>query len=502
MTRALLVAGVVLLAVAVATGCDGARTGAQSGAPTSSPTDSPRAATAVAVPSPAGDERNPASGIDGAARVGPAITGGLRPLGRYPFDALVTAGPIRWGDAVLVGTATGEVASMSVHGRGMEWTVEFGLSVSALAAGPRAVYVAEGPRLHALQPRTGRAIWSAELPAPVVTGLTVAESALYAGLSSGEVAAVASGDGSFLWRARIGERPVGRIVAGEAMLYVAGEAGTLAAIDASNGASVWSYAVDSQPAGAPVVRADGIAAVTVTGTVVLLDHDGDGESWSAGISPVLVPPVVHDETIVVADGTGRIRAHASDGSPLWQRDLSAHLAGAPLQAADIVVAADAGGGVVAVDVRTGEEISRLVFESAPAGDAVFHDGLVYWALRDGSVRAIGLDGALGDLPRFTAEGTWAIPESGTFRLSDEQVSLRMRSQRDAVFEIAVASTPARELDVRVETDDGRIIVSNAGWAAAGRVRAVLGAGVSYQLIVGQPSPSRDLIVTVGIEQLR
>ena len=501
MIRTLFVAGAVMIVALIATGCDGLRPGPQAGAAASDPGNTPAGRSAEPAPPLERDEWGMSHG-NGVTDPGAAITGGLRPLARYPFDTFVSAGPVRWGDAVLVGAASGEVVSMSVHGRGVDWTAAFALPVSALASSPRGIFVAEGTRLHALHPRSGRIAWTVDLPSEAVTGLTLTEAALHVGLESLEVAAFALYDGSLLWRTPIGERPVDRLVEADAVLYVAGDAGTLVAIDASNGAGLWTHEMSAQPAGAPVVREDGIAAVAVDGTVTLVDHEGDAESWNAGVSPVLVPPVVHDDTIVVADGAGRIRAYSSDGSPRWRRDLPAHLAGTPLQVADILVAADARGGVVAIDLRTGTETSRLVFGSALTGDAAVYDGRVYWALRDGSVRAIGLDGALGDLPRFTAEGTWAIPENGTFRLVDEQVSLRMRSQRDAVFEILVASTPAQELEIRVETDDGRLIASNEGWAGAGSVRAVLGAGVSYQLIVGQSAPTRDLILTVDIEQLQ
>ena len=94
MIRRLQVAAAVMALVLAATGCDGRLPGPHAGGAPSESGGTPAGGSAEPAPSFEGDDwgMSPGHQTAGAAA---AVTGGLRPLARYPFDTFVSAGPVR-----------------------------------------------------------------------------------------------------------------------------------------------------------------------------------------------------------------------------------------------------------------------------------------------------------------------------------------------------------------------------------------------------------------------
>ncbi|MFW6313008.1 MAG: PQQ-binding-like beta-propeller repeat protein, partial [Spirochaetota bacterium] len=284
--------------------------------------------------------------------------------------------------------------------------------------------------------------------------------------------------------------------------------GALHAIAATSGEILWSHGPTGSLAAGPALDAGRVATVTIDGEVTIYGAEGflskwNLDEWDLDAEAVLVAPIWHDGRLLVVDGAGTVFCLTESGELLWQYELRAHLAGIPVRVGDALLLGEAGGGLVSVDLRSGTEIGRVSFGSQLKGEAALYDDSLWWALGDGSVREIGFDGEHRETPLLTAEGSWVLPETGTFRLEDERVSLTMRSGRDAVFEITVTSAPSEDLVLRVVSAEGAEVATNMGKVTLSRtVRAALDAGVTYELVISRPNPRGEITVSVQTRQLQ
>ncbi len=429
-----------------------------------------------------------------------SVAGGMRPASVYVFDEPASTAPVLWGDLLIVGTAGGSVLAVGVESGAVQWRADLGSPVSAMAVDEEAVYGAAHDRISALDPRSGAITWTTGVGSPVVTALTATEGRLYAGLAGLEVVAVSASDGLIVWSAPVEGRPVDRIVARSASVYCAAE-GVLVSLDAATGERRWIERMEQGGVAGPSVGAGRVFAVGVNGDVVIRDEDGADLRWAVEAAPILVSPIEYRDSLVIADGAGRIHAHSLSGEPLWTFDLPMHLAGVPVRLGDVLIVGDAGGGVFAIDLNEASAVSRFSLRSAVEGEAAFWNDTLFWALRDGTVRSMRVDGSPLEIPRLTGDRTWVIPEGGTFDLGDDEIVLSMRAQREATFEISVTSTPPQDLSIRVESGEGATIASSSPQAWGARVRVVLDAGVSYQLVIARASGGGESTVTLEIEQL-
>jgi outer membrane protein assembly factor BamB len=439
------------------------------------------------------------------------VSGGLRPERLHETRSLTTTDPAVWGDVVIAGDADGLVRAWALEDGAELWRVELEEAVAALAADASSLFIAAGSELRRVSPVDGEERWSVRLQGDsgrgagtVTTRLTASATALYLGLSGGTVASLSREDGSVRWSRRVPGTPVDRVVVADGVAHVALAGGDLYAFSAPDGERLWSHRTEGTFASAPAYAAGRLAAISAEGDVVVLDSSGSVlEQWRLDAAPVLTAPIWHDEGLVCADGEGAIRAFEADGSPRWEFGLTSHLAGIPARLGDILLLGESTGGAVSLDLRTGEPIARVALGAAPVGEASLVEGVLYWVLRDGSVRPISVNAESRQVPLFTSEGSWVLPESGTFRLRDERVSLRMRSERDAVFEITVSAAPSEELVLRVVDDDGTTVATNMGKVTLERsIRAPLDAGVSYELVVSRPDATGEITISIETIQLQ
>lgn len=432
------------------------------------------------------------------------VSGGLRPVATVGFAALITTAPVRWGDTLIVGTASGELVATDVDESDELWRARFDGAIDALATTSTAVFAAAGTALHRVSPVTGEVEWSVSLESTrAATPLTVTQSTLYLGLVDGSVIARDREDGTGRWRTPVGGTPVGRMALIDGRLHLATEAGDLVSVDGAEGSVEWRHELAGAVAAGPADLAGRIAAVTIGGEVVVVGLGGETyASWRVEAAPFLAPPVGSADRLVVVDGAGSVYAFEPDGTPVWQRTLGVHLAGDPGRVGDVLFVGEASGAMVAISMRSGEIIARVAFGAAPAGEAVLFDDELAWALTDGTVRRVDVDGEVERAPLFSSEGSWVLPENGRFRLADERVALTMRSNRAAVFEITVSAAPSEDLVLRVVSDDGATVATNMGKVELARsVRAALDGGASYELVVERPEPVGEIMVSVETRQL-
>ncbi|MFW5744313.1 MAG: PQQ-binding-like beta-propeller repeat protein [Spirochaetota bacterium] len=470
-----------------------------------SPTEEPQIGTPQQ-PAPGDESEAPVEGIPGviARSVDRDVSGGLGPVGTVDPDALVTTSPARWGRALIVGTASGELVATGVDDREELWRTGFDDALDALAATSTALFTASGASVHRVSPVTGEIEWSVTLDGGrAVTPLTVTSTTVYLGLLDGSVAACDVRDGAVRWRAPAGGVPVGRMILVDGRLYLATQEGDLVAFDGSDGSRQWRRALGGGVAAGPTDLGGRIAVATIDGEITIFGLEGETfDGWRIDAAPVLASIVGNARRLVVVDGAGAIHAFEPDGTPAWRGSLGSHLAGDPARIGDGVFAGEASGGLVAVGLRSGEVISRVAFGAAPVREAIVLGDELAWVLADGTVRRVSVDGDVEQSPLFSSEGSWVLPESGTFRLQDERVALTMRSDEDAVFEITVSAAPAEDLVLRVVSSSGATVATNMGKVELGRsVRAALDGGASYELVIERPDPAGEIMISVETRQL-
>jgi len=488
--------------------CDGGGTGSPSD---EQRTDAASEADTSSDPmQPAPDESDDGAVVSVPARSFEAlVTGSLDPVSIIPSVGLPSAEPVRWGDLLIVGTADGTVAARSTDADGLvsaspSWETRYAAPIDAIAVGPSLLLVAAGSLVEAISPVSGASVWRADLDGSrVTTRMTMTPGSVYLGRADGEVAAIAIEDGTVRWRVRLDAPVVDRIPVADGVAYAATEDGALYAISADSGELLWSHRASAGLAAGPSVGSGMIALATIEGDVFVFGVDGSLSEWQIDAGPVLVAPTWYDGSLVVVDGAGTVFLVSDSGEIQWRYELTAHLAGVPVRIGHALVLGEAGGGLVSVDLRSGAEISRISFGAPLKGEAALFAESLWWVLGDGSIRQVGFDAEYREAPLLTAEGSWVLPETGTFRLEDERVSLAMRSGRDAVFEITVTSAPSEDLVLRVVSADGTEVATNMGKVALSRtVRAALDAGLSYELRISRPSPRGEITVSVQTRQLQ
>jgi hypothetical protein len=151
-------------------------------------------------------------------------------------------------------------------------------------------------------------------------------------------------------------------------------------------------------------------------------------------------------------------------------------------------------------VSDGTVVDRLLLSGFPTSAISALDDRVLFALSDGTVVLVNVDADEADVPLLTDEGVWNLPPGGAFRLSDRQVSLRMRTPREAIFDITATAEPPEDLILQVLDPDGNEVASNMGKVELSpAVRAALRADVPYTLFIRRPDGGGEVRISLTTE---
>lgn len=270
------------------------------------------------------------------------------------------------------------------------------------------------------------------------------------------VSAVDARNGGQIWRVNL--RPEGRerggfgggVATSGGKVFVSSGYRTMTALDAATGAVVWQSPVDVPIHGAPTVSGARVYVVDVDNQIIAFDVNTGQQTWSYRgiVEPARImlasAPAVTGDTVIAPFSSGELLAlRASNGQPLWQRELSRtsrtsalsevrDITGRPVISRGFVYAVSHSGVLGALDARSGQPRWQLpiggVQAPLPVGDVVYvvskagqltvinrDTGQVYWTrdLNEGRVRQEG--GFLGFWDR-TVRPSWAGPILASNRL--------------------------------------------------------------------------------------
>lgn len=210
----------------------------------------------------------------------------------------------------------------------------------------RIYFGATDKRLYALDAR-GLFLWSFVTGDNVATRPLLVSDTILFGSEDRHVYALDADTGALRWQAETGAAVVSAPVALGQTVMVGCDDGGVYAFDLASGELLWETGIDDVESfiEAPVVAAGDRALVASSvGTLAALDPAMGDVVWSARIGAgVRRPPAVGDGLAAVIDQSGRLTVlDSTDGRRLW-RDDTRRYSGAPLIAAEGVLAVDQSG---------------------------------------------------------------------------------------------------------------------------------------------------------------
>ncbi|TVQ28043.1 MAG: hypothetical protein EA382_02530 [Spirochaetaceae bacterium] len=427
--------------------------------------------------------------------------------------AFITAGPVRHGEATIVGDAAGRLTATDPDGAA--WQIDLRDPILSIAVSPARVYVATAATIAALSPGSGGRLWERRLDTAATTGIAESPSIVAAGLGSGVIAAWDAESGRDRWAtdlARVARDP---LIIADGRVFVVTDDGTVHALALADGSVEWSVPIDTEPAvalGGAVYRDGRIAAGSADGRVVVVDLSGNvvlrhGRAGSQGGAAVTdgtsFAPLLGRRSVITVSGAGSVVARDLDGdqrgggaAALWTREMSGPVYGTPFVRGEYLILGQSDG-IVALSIADGSPRSRLIVDAAPldAGHVIGQELIV--ALNDGSLLRANLDGSANDPPLFTAGRVWRLPPEGVFRLTDGEVAIRMSVARDAAFEVIVDTVPDEEVIFSVSDPAGTVIATNMEHVdLASSLRVALRAGLTYTLRIRRITPVGTVSVQV------
>jgi outer membrane protein assembly factor BamB len=252
-----------------------------------------------------------------------------------------------------------------------------------LAAENGRLYVANGYGVvTALDPQSGKAIWTKTLGVPVRASPTASGDRLYVITIDGRFYAFSGIDGTEVWSAR-GLPQTASLMSSTSpavdgdVVVVPYPSGDIMAFRLTDGSTLWSENLSRTRQTSQIASMSDAARPAIdNGTVYAIGHAGrmiatqtkTGERvWSLSI-PSSQPPCVAGDTVYVVDTSGRVMALArATGKTRWMMQLpDAKTWSGPVLAGNILWFASSKGEIVGVDAETGKLGSQV-----NVGEAVY-----------------------------------------------------------------------------------------------------------------------------------
>ncbi len=295
-------------------------------------------------------------------------------------------------DRIYVGSSGGDFYAFDSGGqRKFHYNPRSGIE-AAPAIDPQwgDIYLAsEDGVVHALRSRTGEVRWKESAPGPVRQSPVLTEDAVFAITESDEVVAFAREDGEILWTHRrdvdVELAIVGHsgLTLHEGVLYAGFTDGMVAALRVADGGVVWErptqldieenndahtfYDADATP----VVVDDIVYCASFAAGVYALDRSNGTVLWREPIKGVNGLTTAGRFLVLASADEGVITLDRNTRERLWGRPLTRGAPGQPVITGNgTVLVAESTGSLLALDLRSGRELSRIDsghgFAAAPA----------------------------------------------------------------------------------------------------------------------------------------
>jgi outer membrane protein assembly factor BamB len=195
--------------------------------------------------------------------------------------------------------------------------------------------------------------------------------------------------GDIVWRVPTEGIVFGAPAISEGKAFYATDEGIVYAVDLDSGRVVWRQTVTGSIFGSPVVSQGLILVTTQAGEFAALDSQSGSIRWTA-LHGGSNPPATNGDIVVIADADGGIYGlDLATGDQRWLYPTGRPELTSP-SLADNLALIGAGSTILALDLDTGEAawyfLAGDIVDTAP----VVADGRVFFGSRDGFVTAVGL----------------------------------------------------------------------------------------------------------------
>ena len=184
----------------------------------------------------------------------------------------------------------------------------------------------------ALDQITGEALWEVQTDLPISGGLEVGFEHVFFGTTDADVVALKLSDGDTAWTTQVSSEVLSTPRFSDGFLVVRSIDGAVNTLDAANGDELWSYirdvpALSLRGTSSPIIKSGGVISGYANGKLVVLRLKDGLQIW--------------ETSVAVARGRGALSRMVDVDSD-------------PLAGERFIYAATFNGGVVAVDVRSGQ----------------------------------------------------------------------------------------------------------------------------------------------------
>lgn len=199
------------------------------------------------------------------------------------------------------------------------------------------LYVADQKgRVLALEQKSGATLWQVETELPISGGLEVGYEHVFFGTTDADVIALRLDDGDTAWTTQVSSEVLSNPHFSDGYVVVRSVDGAVNTLDAKTGEELWSYirdvpALSLRGTSSPIVKSGGVISGYANGKLVVLRLKDGLQIW--------------ETSVAVARGRGALSRMVDVDSD-------------PLAGERFIYAATFNGGVVAVDIRSGQIVWR------------------------------------------------------------------------------------------------------------------------------------------------
>lgn len=274
------------------------------------PSEPDRSVSFYAVPALEGEDLVIVGGYDNRIY---ALDMNGNPVWAQPFDQAedrYIGAPIIAEDIILAPSADGRLFALDLESGRSAWSTPFqanespGPLWSAPVVEDDKIYLASlDHHLYAIELPTGKEIWRTEdLGAAISDSPTLTDGLILVGTFGEELIAVNPQSGRTVWTFVTSGWVWSNPAVGNGAAYFGDTAGIAYAVDISSGQEIWQKTIDGAIAATPAYKDGSVFFVTETGIVHAADATNGKALWPTDVSldgKLLSDPILNDDTLIL-----------------------------------------------------------------------------------------------------------------------------------------------------------------------------------------------------------
>ena len=352
----------------------------------------------------------PSTGAPSCAGRRASGVGRWRALAMLPAVLLVLAAcavigtPEGWsagtvvGDTLYIGTAQGELLALDRSSGETIWR----FVLRGQQQTDRAIYgrvAVDGDMvylggydsiLYALS-QDGDLIWEERVGGAIVGGPVVAEGMVLVGSSDGNLYAFGVEDESEKWRFTTGDKVWSSPHVVDGVAYFGSLDHNVYAVSLDDGGEVWQFSTGGAVTASPLVFGGRVYVGSFDGVFYAIDAKTGDEVWTFGDASnwYWSQAIAAEDTVYAPSLDGNLYALDTEtGLVRWKLETEGPIAGSPTFVMDMIAVPSADGKVRLAKLEDGIELDACNIGAEIRTPLVEHEGLVYFAARDQSIRAL------------------------------------------------------------------------------------------------------------------